>query len=160
VQEKRRRGLAKKWADAGWKAKHLAEMREALKGVDHRAKGRKAAVAWNPEKKAEHAQRLRRIKTEKPVVISDEQRKQISETLKAKYAAGEIVSPMKGKTASDQTRAKQSLAAKHRKRGPLSEATKAKIAAANRGRRRHPLSEEHKQKIAAGMRRYRRTEAP
>jgi 5-methylcytosine-specific restriction endonuclease McrA len=156
VEAKRAAAVRQKWADPEWKARRLVEMRESLKNVDHKAKGRKTAAAWTPEKRAEHAKRISDIKRAAGVVISAEQRRQISETLKAKYASGEIVPPTLGKKFSDETRAKQS-AAKQGDRHPnwakhLSAETRARITAANRGQKRGPMSEEQKLKISASLR--------
>src|ERR1700712_5682989 len=41
---------------------------------------------------------------DRKAIWTDEKRKELSETLSAKYASGELVSPMKGKTLSDDTK--------------------------------------------------------
>lgn len=105
-----RAGLAAKWEDTEFRERHLAEMREALKLVDHKAKGRKASAAWTPEKKAAHAQHISEIKQANPKPISEEQKKLLSEIKKKACAAEGYVNPNKGKTFSDETKRKMSEA--------------------------------------------------
>lgn len=118
IEAKRAAAVQAKWADPKWKAKHLAEMRESLKSVDHKAKGRKTAAAWTPEKRAAHAARIRAIKLAQGITISEEQRRQTSETLKRKYADGTIINPMLGKKTSDEAKRKQSLVKLGKPRAP------------------------------------------
>jgi hypothetical protein len=58
---------------------------------------------------------------------------------------------LKGKTKSEEHRAKMSAAQTGKKRGPHSEETKAKISAAKKGKKGKPLSEETKAKISAAI---------